>query len=1115
MRAKARNSHGRKPTALLGALIATTALLCLAAPAPALGAPVLHVRSTHYPATVPAGTAAQYALTVSNRGDAVTSGDITVEFTAPAGMQVTAVRAPRIFGFLNSWACSTPDSQTARCVGPAAGLGLEPGPGQEACLFFGNCRISVVAKTDPGLTPGVLTPSFRACGGGHTTCPTAGSSGTDPTNIGPPPVFDIASFDGEALRSNGAPATQAGSYPHTASTEFFLSSLLGPTGLEFPTGQLQDAVVRLPPGLVGNPLAVPTCTQVQLSAYPGGGSNCPAESQLGLATVYFNGGQEFSPGNPVFDRYPVYNMERPIGTPATPIGTPALLGFNAIGNVIEVYARVRSGEDYGATVIAKNSPQTLSIAGVAFRVWGVPADPSHDSERFCAGVPTPGCTINPTPALKPFFTLPTSCVGPVETFLDVTSWQGREASASFLSHDNGGTPIGADGCPSVPFAPMIEARPTTTVADSPSGLDVDLRIPQDNSACSPGSPVRCGIATAHLKDTTVTLPEGLVVNPSGANGLDGCSPAEFGLTTPPGTTPIHTTAQAANCPDASRLASVSVESPLLDHPIRGSTYIADPYDNPFDSLIALYIAIDDPQTGIVVKLAGEVTPDPNTGQLTATFNDNPELPFEHFRLHFKSGAHGALRTPAVCGQYTTDSTLTPWSVTDGGTPVSPFDTWEIQQGPSGSCPNSTAELPNSPSFDAGVVSPIARAHSPFVVHLRRADGSQNFSAVTLSPPQGLVAKLAGTPACPDDALKAAESKSGQAEKGSPSCPSSSEVGSVDVAAGAGPAPYHAAGKAYLSGPYKGAPLSLAVITPATAGPFDLGTVVVKTALHVNSKTAEITAVSDPIPSILQGIPLDVRAVDISLDKPQFTLAGTSCNRSAVTGQLLSTIGQLASLSSPYQLGECTGLGFKPRMTLSLRGGTKRGKHPALTIALMPRPGDANISSLSVALPRSEFLENAHIRTVCTRPDFAADACPEGAIYGEATVDTPLLDYDLAGHVYLRSSDNLLPDVVPDLRGPSYQPIKLETAGRTDSIRGGIRTTIDFVPDAPFTKAVVALQGGNKGLLVNSRNICDRVYRATVRYTAHNGLAYTAHPALRAKCGRRAKRSKRSKRKRAR
>ena len=253
--------------------------------------------------------------------------------------------------------------------------------------------------------------------------------------------------------------------------------------------------------------------------------------------------------------------------------------------------------------------------------------------------------------------------------------------------------------------------------------------------------------------------------------------------------------------------------------------------------------------------------------------------------------------------------------------------------------------------------------------------------------------------------------------------------------------------------------------------------------------------------MLQGIPLDVRSVSVVIDRPEFTLTGTSCDPASIDGLLTSTLGQSAPLSVRYQLSDCGRLPFKPRMTLKLRGGTKRGAHPALTIALTPRPGDANIASVSVALPRSEFLENAHIRTICTRPDFAAERCPAGAIYGEATVDTPLLDYDLAGHVYLRSSDNLLPDVVPDLRGPAHQPIKLESSGRTDSIRGGIRTTIDFVPDAPFTKALVALQGAGKGLLVNSRDICGRVYRAVVGYRAHNGRAYTERPKMVANCGR--------------
>ncbi len=525
--------------------------------------------------------------------------------------------------------------------------------------------------------------------------------------------------------------------------------------------------------------------------------------------------------------------------------------------------------------------------------------------------------------------------------------------------------------------------------------------------------------------------------------------------------------------------------------ITSSVYIAKPFDNPFESLLAIYIVVNDTERGFIAKLAAKVTPDPLTGQLTTTITDAPQLPFEHFYLHIKQGPRATLRTPA-CGDYSSAGELTPYSAPDSPAPSS--DPFSITAG-------SSCDQPNAPAFDAGAVSPIAKSYSPFVMHLRRDDSTQNFSAVTISPPQGTIAKLAGVQQCSDAALAVAAAKSGAGEKASPSCPANSQVGTVIAGAGAGPSPYYAPGKVYMAGPYKGAPLSLAIITPATAGPFDLGTIVVRTALHVDSKTAQITAVSDPIPSILQGIPLDVRSVDLTLDRDQFTQTGTSCDPSAVTGQLTSTLGQVAQLSSRFQLAECTSLGFKPQMFLKLKGGTKRGKHPQLTVVLKTRAGDANIASLSLAMPRSEFLENAHIRTICTRVQFAADACPKGAVYGAATVQTPILDYPLTGNVYLRSSDNLLPDLVPDLRGPAYQPIKVESAGRTDSVNGGIRNTFDFIPDAPFTKLVTKLQGGKKGLLVNSRNICAKTYRATVKYTAHNGRTYTAHPKLHAQCKR--------------
>jgi hypothetical protein len=1096
---------------MIATLVAT---LCLIAPSSALADPVLGLDSSHVPTgkPVPQGTYAKYTVAVSNTGSSTTSGAITVDFSVPAGLEITSVtdelgqEFEGLFGFpVPIWECSiVGDSQSVSCDGidVAGNLGgpFTIPPGDEACVTNPElglpCRIIVMVKAGPGAPTGTVHPTITACGGGATVCPAVGATAPgDPFEV-VPFAFQLTGFDGRVLQENGDPATQAGSHPFTAGTEFSVNTYLHVQGRELPVEELKDASVEIPPGLVGNPRVYPTCSQVQLRPSP---TQCPPESQIGTVTIDFVG---FSPSTPTVG---VYNMD-------VPHGLPALFGFGYLGNVTEIYAEVRTGEDYGVTLTAVNAPQTLAIEGVDFTFWGVPADPSHDAQRICAGSGFPGCAERGP--LKPFVSLPTSCVGPgpnnsVETFLDVASWQGGTDSASFLSHDNTEpipNPIGADGCNAVDFSPTLEARPTTNVADSPSGFDVDLHIPQEED-CDPGPPVSCEAAQAHLKDTTVTLPEGLVVNPSSANGLGGCSLAQFGYTSTGQDGTIHTTPDPATCPDASKLGTVQVDTPLLADPLKGAVYLANPYANPFNSLLALYIAVDDKRTDIVVKLAGEVSTNPTTGRISATFTQNPQVPFEDFKLHFFGGSGGSLRTPATCGQYTTTSSMTPWSAPESGPPDTPSDTWGITQAPGGGpCPTSAGALPNSPSFDAGTVTPIANAYSPFIVHLRRNDGSQNFSALNVTPPQGLIAKLAGTTQCSEAALAAAAVKSGAQEKQSPSCPASSQVGSVVAGAGAGPAPYYAQGKAYLTGPYKGAPLSLAIITPASAGPFDLGTIVVRTAVYVDPRTAKINAVSDPIPTILQGIPLDVRTVDVSLDRPDFTFNPTSCDPMAVDGSLTSTLGQIAPLSSRFQVGECGRLGFKPRMSLRLKGGTTRGKHPALTAVLEPRAGDANIAALSVALPKSEFLDQSHIGTVCTRVQFAQDVCPAASIYGTATVFTPVLDEPLTGHVYLRSSDNLLPDLVPDLRGPAHLPIRVESAGRTDSINGGLRNTFDFVPDAPFTKLVVQLEGGRKGLLQNSRNICSQVYRATVKYTAHNGKTLTQRPPLKnSKCGKAKKR----------
>jgi hypothetical protein len=1108
-------------TKKLAALLGTTLALALVGPAAALGAPVLKIDSSHQLAKLPAGTYAKYELTVSNTGTSFTSesAPVTVNFSVPAGLEVTAVtdevkKNPSLG--LPLWHCTIAGGgHSVGCNGPEfeffPGFFLPFGPGEEACIGFfeaeglgaQTCHILITVKADPGATPGSASPTIEACGGGAASC--AGTS--DPIEVGGPPRFGLRSLDGAYLKTNGDPATEAGSHPDSASLEFFLESAINSKGTEFPTQQLKDTVTKLPRGLLGNPASIPTCTQAQVQTNESRG--CPDDSQVGFVTVWLSGGNSEAPEPGEYGRLPigVFNMERPQGSAANPIGTPALFAFNSGGVVTQLYATLRSGEDYGVTLTVKNTPQTLPIAGADFEFWGVPAAESHDERRgkcYRTG------SVDKCPSTaeeKPFVSLPTSCLGtdgvlgdPLATLFDVSSWEGGAEGSGYLSHDNtepDPNPVGIDGCNALDFSPTLEARPTTNVADSPSGLDVDLHVPQNEDPA--------GTTEATLRNAVITLPQGLVINPSGANGLGGCSEAEFGYTsTEEGV--IHTTPGPASCPDASKLGTVEVETPLLDHPIKGSVHAATPYANPFNSLLALYITLDDPATGVVVKLAGKVTPNPVTGRLTAGFNENPQQPFEEFKLHFFGGAHGALRTPATCGTYQTTSSLTPWSAPESGPPATPADFWAISQAPGGgACPTSAGAEPNAPDLDAGTISPIAGTFSPMVINLRREDGSQNFSTVTLTPPPGLTAKLAGTPYCPEAAISSASAKTGQEEKASPSCPAASQVGVVDVAAGAGPAPYWTRGKAYLAGPYKGAPLSLAIITPATAGPYDLGTVVVRTALHVDPVSTKITAISDPLPSILAGIPLDIRQALIHLDKPSFSLNPTSCDPLAFEGALGSTLGKVAPLSERFQVGECGRLAFKPKLGFNLIGGTRRGSHPALKAVLTMPEGSANIAKAVVALPHSEFLDQGHIGTVCTRVQYAARECPAASIYGQATAFSPLLDQPLSGPVYLRSSDNKLPDLVASLDGQ----IHVDLDGRVDSIKGGIRTTFEGVPDAAVSKFVLEMQGAGKGLLQNSTNICKGVHKATAEFEAQNGKVADFAPALKAKCPKGKKRPRRA------
>jgi hypothetical protein len=822
----------------------------------------------------------------------------------------------------------------------------------------------------------------------------------------------------------------------------------------------------------------------------------------------------------------------------TPAGMPAEFGFDAagVGIFVHVRASVRTDGDYGVDLITDDalSRSPNPVLGAQLQIWGDPSDPAHDEVRGACDEqtgpkPTPE---NPHPcAMSPqktaFLSLPPSCSKSLALTTEADSWiepgvlHGREAPFT----DAAGNSTSVQDCQSLAFTPSITAKPTTTLADSPSGLDFNLHQPQEmHLKDEEGNPAR---STAPLKDLALTLPEGLVVNPSQADGLAACSSSQVGLTTGVGESPVHFNKEANSCPNAAKIGTVEVSSPLLaeteeegtkfrldpegdpiPRPLEGSVYVAQPYQNPFGSLLAIYLVVEDPQSGIVAKLASEVQADPITGRLTTTLKESPELPIEDASVHLFNGNRAPLRTPSACATYTTKAEMSSWSAPDETTQAT--DSFGVSSSPATpNCPATPQGAPSAASFEAGTLTPKAGAFSPLALKLSRGDGTQPPKGFESILPRGLIAKLAGVPYCPEAGIAKAKSREqpnqGALELTDPSCPAASQVGTVDVGAGAGPTPFHTTGKVYLAPPYKGAPLSVLVITPAIAGPFDLGDVAVRAAVYLEAESAQARAVSDPLPTILEGIPLDVRSIALSLNRPSFTLNPTSCDPSQVNASLTSLFGQVIPLSSRFQVGGCSSLPFKPKLSIRLNGKTNRGAHPSLRAVLTAKPGEAGIAATSVALPRSEFIDQAHFRTICTRVQFAANQCPAGSVYGHVKALSPLVDYPLEGPVYLRSSSHKLPDVVAALRGPASQPIEIDIDGRVDSVNGGIRNSFEALPDAPVSKVIFNLQGGKKGLFQNSTNICSATFRAAVKMTGQNGKRNDFNPVVRASgCGKSSK-----------
>ncbi len=1057
-------------------------------------APVWQLITFPMPTHFLPGKNAEILMVATNIGGAPATGPITFSNTLPAGIKPIEAAPREDDSTAADPTCDPITTQTITCTsaGPIA-------PGRQLEL-----RI-VVEVTAP---EGPLTDESSVKGGGAVEVKT-----TTPLQVSTtPPVFDFLAdppFSAPLTEADGSPATQAGSHPYQLTVNLGFPTESPGSGALVAAGHLRDSFADLPRGLVINPAATPAlCTEAELITE--GNPGCPLASQIGTVSVITQVATLEAHTSPLFNMVP-------------PPGVPASLGFNAIGIGIfpHLIGSVRSDGDFGlsggATDILARSLNP--VFGARIELWSDPSSPAHDEVR--GKCMSQGGTC-PTPQTKTaLLTMPSDCSGSQLTFkARAKSWEkpNETKEATYQSASLEGAPVTVGGCNELQFKPKIETKPTTNLTDSPSGLEFNLHQPQEMKLG--------GRSTANLKDTVLTLPEGLVVNPSAAQGQGVCTPAQIGLRTAVGQSPPRFSKDPASCPDSAKVGTLKVSTPLLAQTdetkakvqydaeenaiprvLEGSLYLAEPFQNPFGSLLGIYFDIEDAQSGTVVKLASQIHADPVTGQLRGTLIESPELPLQDAELKFFNGPRASLRTPAACAPYSASAELTPWSAPQADKATA-TDSFSLTAAPGGGpCPASAPAAPHQPGFSASTITPQAASYSPFLMRLTREDGSQNLSGFEATLPGGLTAKLAGIPYCSEAQIAQAQARShpneGALEQASPSCPAASEVGSVDVGAGAGPLPLHTSGRIYLAGPYKGAPLSFAVITPAIAGPFDLGTVVVRAAAYLNPETAIVRAVSDPLPTILEGIPLDVRSAAVKMGRPQFTLNPTSCDPKTASANVTSIFGQTAALTSPFQVGGCRDLGFKPKLDFKLKGPTKRTGFPALTVTGSFKAGQANVERAAVALPASAFLEQAHIGTVCTRVQFAADKCPARSVYGFAKAKTPLLDKPLEGPVYMRSSSHELPDVVAALHGQ----VDVVLVTRIDSIKGRIRATVENAPDAPVSSFRLEMRGGRKGLLVNSTNLCAKRSYVRVKLDAHNGKTHDFKAPMKNDCSKKSGKGK--------
>jgi hypothetical protein len=1012
---------------------ATGAAPAAAAPLP----PVWQLQLDGFPTNFAPGATGDYKLTVRNVGDGDSIGPVTVHVSLPYG--VTASSAGTITGggppWLDTlWECpSAAGAQSFTCSLSEANFPSVPRHFNVVPELF------VSVDVDAGAV-GVAEAHATVEGGGAAKPASAIAHTTFSSDPAP---FGISSFGGAAYDQSGAAARQAGSHPDLTTTINFNTkySQLGSASL---TGNMKDVRVDLPPGLVGNPTAVPTCSVESLSMPTG--AECPAETQIGTAAIALAfGGTPAERGRAVqWLSYPVYNAR-----PAA--GSPARFAFNSAGVVTNIDPFVvHTAGGYGVAARVSSASQTLPFAATRLTLWGVPAAPWHDRERR---IPNsfPGAPSTATP--KPLFTTPTECSGkPLLTTMTAVSWQDPlDVKAASFSADFDGVPLVNEGCAKLAFDPSVTVVPTVKAPDAPTGLDVKIASPQnlDNPD---------GLASAQLRDVRVTLPEGMTINPGAADGLGACTDDQLGLDDD----------EEVSCPESAKIGTVTAKTPLLTEELSGGVYIrSQASDDPESGdMFRMALVLENKDRGILVKLAGQVRVNKDTGRIVAEFKNNPQVPVEEVALSIKSGPRAPLATPTSCGKKTFSTQLTSWSA----------KTVDTQSSFTVSC---TADLGAfRPSLTAGTVRPVGGALSPFTLNITKPDGNTDLNGLRMEFPTGLLANLKGN--------------------------LNTQVGTVNTYAGPGSNPFMLPGKVYLEGRYGDAPFSLRVVVPAKAGPFDLGEVVVRQKIYVDPIDGHVTVVSDPIPTIVKGVPVRLQRLEVNVDKPDFIINPTSCAAKTISATLSAVDGQSAAVTNRFQVGECSSLALKPDLALSLsgKGQTTDGKHPAITANLVQKPGQANLKKVKVTLPLSMALDPDNANGLCEFVDGSKvePTCPKASIVGTATATTPILDEPLSGPVYFvknirkdaKSGREIrtLPKLVIPLVGQNG--VKLTLTGTSAVEDDQLVTTFENIPDAPVSSFKLSIIGGKGGILtVSGADICKATQIADQQITGQNNKSANA------------------------